>query len=120
MRSEKREDTRAKQSQFVLPDNRRAWSTLQFRGERGRSPYCAKQSQFGARRMSANCRSGKGLEEKQWTRASRETKPIRGRRQGRDGLATNRLTAALQTGPAVPNKANFRTGHGERGVRSVE
>ena len=65
---------------LLCPDSRRHSPPYKFRGERGRSPYCAKQSQFGASKMSANCYPGKGLGEKQRTRAFRETKPISGSR----------------------------------------
>jgi hypothetical protein len=36
-----------------------------------------------------------------------KTKPMRGGRQGRDGLATNRLAASLRAGPTTRNKAKL-------------
>jgi hypothetical protein len=47
----------------------------------------------------------------------RETKPIRRRRQGRDGLTTNRLAASLQAGPTTRNKANSKEQAGGRSGR---
>jgi hypothetical protein len=50
-------------------------------------PNCAKQSQFPAGKIDANCRSKKGLEETQADHAAAKTKPICGLAVCRQGVS---------------------------------
>jgi hypothetical protein len=80
----------------------------QFQGAGRRRPpaWRAKQSQFGASRMSANCCPGKGLGQKQRTRASRETKPIQGPGAWDCGLGI--ADCGLKRGRAPVKQSQFR------------